>query len=364
MGLEKFRMRDDIKWAHPELEMCYELMAQSVGYQEVLLNDKLPLEERQEFAKHAEDGFKDYLPDYDWTRTKEYSAPGCIDEPDAPPVKLTVAFPREGKWRYKKNSPCILILPGGALTVCFRFTADIENWADKYGVPVATLVYRTIVDGYQYPAPVNDCEAAYNYLAEHAKELGISANKIILHGNSSGGHMTLALCHRLKKRGICPRGALAWVPVIDDRPLDQYRSQNINSAFWGGSNCPAMNRQYLGDLMGSMDVPPEAYPGRAKVEDCVGLPPTFIHAMINDCGLDQAMDYCSKLSAAGVYCELHAWGGSQHCSLSTSANVIDREDPTAEYAQLFNAVNEKNFIDMFEHDLRRPWTVEEFNAED
>ena len=40
---------------------------------------------------------------------------------------------------------------------------------------------------------------------------------------------------------------------------------------------------------------------------------------------------------------------------------MDKDDPTAEYAQLFNAVNEKEFKDMFENDLRRPWTVEEFN---
>lgn len=361
MGLEKFRMRDDVRWAHPELEMCYELMGQSVGYAEVLLNDKLSFEERQEFAAHAEDGFKAFLPDYDWSRVTEYAAPGCIDEPDAPLVKMLVANPREGKWRYKKNSPCILIIPGGGLTTCFRFTADIENWADKFGVPVATLTYRTLVMGAKYPDPVNDCEAAYNYLAEHAKELGISANKIILHGNSSGGHLSLALAHRLKKRGITPRGALVWVPIIDDRPMDQYRSLKINSAFWGGSDAAISARQYLGDLNNSVDVPAECYPGRATVEDCVGICPTFIHAMINDNGLDQAFDYTSKLSAAGVYCELHAWGGSQHCSLSTSANVIDKDDPTAEYAQLFNKVCEKEFIDMFEHDLRRPWTVEWFN---
>ena len=77
--------------------------------------------------------------------------------------------------------------------------------------------------------------------------------------------------------------------------------------------------------------------------------------------MDQAYDYASKLAAAGVYVELHNWGGSQHCSLSTAANVLDKDDPTAEYAQLFNAVNEKEFKDMFENDLRRPWTVEEFN---
>lgn len=96
MGLEKFRIRDDVKWAHPELEQAYALMGNSVGYAEVLLNDDLSFEERQEFAAHAEDGFKDYLPDYDWSRVTEYEAKGCIDEPDAPKVKVLVANPREG----------------------------------------------------------------------------------------------------------------------------------------------------------------------------------------------------------------------------------------------------------------------------
>ena len=176
MGLEKFRIRDDVKWAHPELEQAYALMGNSVGYAEVLLNDDLSFEERQEFAAHAEDGFKDYLPDYDWSRVTEYEAKGCIDEPDAPKVKVLVANPREGKWRYKRNSPCILIIPGGGLTTCFRFTAAIEDWADKYGVPVATFNYRTLCMGAQYPQPMNDCEAAYNFLTEHTKELNISAN--------------------------------------------------------------------------------------------------------------------------------------------------------------------------------------------
>jgi acetyl esterase/lipase len=146
--------------------------------------------------------------------------------------------------------------------------------------------------------------------------------------------------------------------------MDQYRSVRINSAFWGGSDQPAMVRQYLGKLADSADVPAEAFPGRATVEECVGLPPTFIHSMINDSGFDQACAYTSKLTAAGVYCELHAWGGSQHCSLSTAANIIDKDNPDAKYAQLFNAVNEKELDDMFQYDLRRPWTVEEFNEKD
>ena len=71
----------------------------------------------------------------------------------------------------------------------------------------------------------------------------------------------------------------------------------------------SLHASTLGSLI-TVDVPAEAFPGRATVEECVGLPPTFIHAMINDNGLDQTSEYISKLSAAGVYCEMHAWGGS------------------------------------------------------
>jgi acetyl esterase/lipase len=361
MGLEKFRDRDDVKWAHPELQAVYEMMSQSVGYSEVLLNDDLPREERAEFARQANENFKDIYPDYDWNRTKKYEVHGCPDEPDAPVFDLLVSEPEGGR-RYKKNSPCILIIPGGGLASCFCITTNIGVKSNKYGVPVATFNYRTVITGKGYPDTLNDCEAAYNYLAEHAKELGISPNKIILHGNSSGGQLCLALCHRLKKRGICPRGCLVWVPIIDDRPM--YRSNVINSAFWGGSDAATSNRLYLGKLCNQADVPPEAFPGRATVEDCVGLPPTFIHAMMNDSGLDPAMEYASKLTAAGVYCELHAWGGSQHCSLTTAAATVEPDEPADSYANIFNAVMDKEFKDMFEYDLRRPWTVEEFNEKD
>ena len=80
MGLEKFRIRDDAKWGHPELEVAYSLMGNSVGYAEVLLNDDLSFEERQNFAAHAEDGFKDYLPDYDWSRVTEYEAQWLVQQ--------------------------------------------------------------------------------------------------------------------------------------------------------------------------------------------------------------------------------------------------------------------------------------------
>ena len=355
MGLDKFRNRDDVKWAHPELEMSYQMMAQSVGYSEVLLNEDLPLEQRKEYAEHCEDGFKQFLPDYDWSRTTEYEAPGCADEPDAPAVKLLVAQPK-GKRRFRRNSPCILIIPGGALAVCLRFTAQIESWADRFGVPCATLKYRTIPEGAQFPAPLNDCEAAYNFLVEHAEELNISPNKIVIHGNSSGGHLSLALPHRLKKHGITCRGSVVWAPIIDDRPM--YYSSKVESVFWGNGSAALSARQYLGDLCGSSHVPPEAMPGRATPEECVGLSPVFIHAMTEDTGLSAALHYCDTLSHAGVYNECHAWGGTNHLALSMNSLYGDLDNDESDYTKAFQAVLDHEFEDLFRSDLRRPWVTD------
>ena len=49
-------------------------------------------------------------------------------------------------------------------------------------------------------------------------------------------------------------------------------------------------------------------------------------------------------------------------SLTTAAK-IDANDPDDKYAQIFNAVQDKEYEDLFKYDLTRPWTLEEFNEE-
>lgn len=354
-----FRDRDDVKWAHPELTACYDMMCQSIGY-ENMLNTDIPIAERKAMSDAIKAEFAKMAPPFTPGKTVQVECPGCIEEPDAPPVKMWIAQPKEAK--YKKNSPCVLVIPGGGLVTCFVESCGIEVLADRLGVPVAVCQYRCLPDGIQYPAPLNDCEAAYMYLVDHAKELNISPRRIVIHGNSSGGHLTLCLTHRLKRRGITPRGCMVWVPIVDDRPLPDYRSAAIDSKFWGGTDAANSATLYLGKLNNSVDVPVEAFPGRATVDDCVGICPTIIHGMTNDTGLDQQMAYFSKLTAAGVYTEFHSWGGSQHCSLTMAAYTVDLANPDAEYAELFRATCEKNYKDLFENDFTRPWTVEEYNA--
>ena len=350
MDLDKLDWRDDLKWSHPQLETMYGQMGGDIGYASVGLNDKLSDEERKKWADDTNEQLNALIPPMDPEYTRYFDVHGCPEEPDAPVFKLTVSIPK--KPRTKRKNSAILIIPGGGLCLCMGATSPTEVFANRYGVPVATFEYRTVIDA-PYPAALNDCFAAFLCLQEHAEELNINPDKIVLHGNSSGGHLSLALPHRLKKHGITCRGSVVWAPIIDDRPM--YYSSKVESVLWGNGSAALSARQYLGDLCGSSHVPPEAMPGRATPEECVGLSPVFIHAMTEDTGLSAALHYCDTLSHAGVYNECHAWGGTNHLALSMNSLYGDLDNDESDYTKAFQAVLDHEFEDLFRYDLRRPW---------
>lgn len=103
------------------------------------------------------------------------------------------------------------------------------------------------------------------------------------------------------------------------------------------------------------DVPPEAFANHATVEDCIGLPPTFIHTMEIDPGADPSMVYASKLLEAGVYTELHLWGGTNHVGLPSASE----QDPSSEYGRRYKNSVDSNLRDCMKYDLRREWLREQ-----
>jgi acetyl esterase/lipase len=56
------------------------------------------------------------------------------------------------------------------------------------------------------PSQVEDSYAGLNYIAEHATELGINTEKIVVHGASAGGGLGKSYSHR----NFCP----GWYPKI------------------------------------------------------------------------------------------------------------------------------------------------------
>jgi acetyl esterase/lipase len=66
----------------------------------------------------------------------------------------------------------------------------------------------------------------------------------------------------------------------------------------------------LGNRRGTAEVSPYASPARAT--DLGNLPPAFIDVGSAEVFRDEAVDYASRIWAAGGQAELHVWAGVSH----------------------------------------------------
>lgn len=230
-----------------------------------------------------------------------------------------------------------------------------DSWwtmADRYNCVLVAPRYRTAFQA-KYPGALNDLHAGYEWMLENAKELNINTDKIVLTGGSSGSNLILSLAHRLKRYGYRPRSCVAIASFTDNRPI--FRSSSFINNGWDGRSQWLSSMEYLGRDNVSAFNTPEMYPNYATPEECIGLCPTFIHTDSEDAGVDGCRDYASKLAMAGVYNELHCWGGSSHAELKGAAD----NDPTSEYGKRYQSVLDGNFLDCIKYDLRRSWIEED-----
>jgi monoterpene epsilon-lactone hydrolase len=83
--------------------------------------------------------------------------------------------------------------------------------ARRMGVRALLADYH-LAPRHPYPAPLDDCEAAYRWLLAH----GIPASDIALAGDSAGGNFVLALLMRLRAAGApLPAAAACLSPAAD-----------------------------------------------------------------------------------------------------------------------------------------------------
>jgi hormone-sensitive lipase len=73
----------------------------------------------------------------------------------------------------------------------------LRKWTTSLGVPVISIDYRLAPEN-PYPKALDDVWQAYNWILNYAEEeFGIQINKIILAGDSAGGHLAFGLTYLL-----------------------------------------------------------------------------------------------------------------------------------------------------------------------
>ncbi|MBC3193745.1 alpha/beta hydrolase [Pseudonocardia sp. C8] len=225
----------------------------------------------------------------------------------APDVALTVLSPAAAT----TDLPAIFYVHGGALVLGNRYMYidELLPYVAESAAVVISVGYRFAPE---HPAPgqVEDCYAGLTYTADHAAELGIDPERIIVLGISAGGGLGLGVSLLARDRkGPAPSHQVLVSPMLDDRMetpsstmLDGYPSDRNDIAFgW---------RAALGEQQGRAGVSPYVAPARAA--DLAGLPRTFIDCGGSDGFRDEAIEMAQRLSQAGVLVDLHLWGGGYH----------------------------------------------------
>jgi acetyl esterase/lipase len=221
------------------------------------------------------------------------------------------------------GSAALLWIHGGGMVVGTIDADDFtcKSWAKRYGCLVASVDYR-LAPEHPYPAHVDDCYAALQWLVAQVEGFGIDPARIAIGGASAGGGLAAATAIVARDRGEVPLCfQYLQYPMLDDRGETASTREITCPNIWNGTINAQAWAMYLGDRVGRADVPLYAAPARATLDDLRGLPPAYIDVGELDPFRDEDIGYATKLLQAGVPCELHVTPGAYHASEATVPNA-------------------------------------------
>ena len=210
------------------------------------------------------------------------------------------------------TGPGIYHTHGGGMIIGDRWAGVtmFAEWLLRYNAVLVSVEYR-LAPEYPDPVPVEDCYAGLLWTAEHADELGIDLDHLLIAGGSAGGGLaagTALLARDRRGPELCAQ--MLMYPMLDDRDATVSTRQIDGVGVWDrGSNLTGWNA-LLGDRRGTDNVSIYAAPSRAT--DLSGLPPAFIDCGSSEVFRDEDVAYASTIWASGGQAELHVWPGGFH----------------------------------------------------
>ena len=193
--------------------------------------------------------------------------------------------------------PCIVYFHGGTGVFCGIATHDglCRLLANSSGCRVISVGYR-LAPEHPFPAAIDDAAWVTRWIAEHASELDVDPERLVVAGDSAGGTIAAVIC-QLAARADAPRIALQVLlcPVTDLAEESESRRTLATGYFIERSTLEWAKGVYCA---GANLADPRISPLRAS--SFAGLPPAHIHTAEFDPMRDEGEAYANALAAAGV----------------------------------------------------------------
>ena len=165
----------------------------------------------------------------------------------------------------------------------------------SFGAVVVSPGYR-LAPFSPYPAAIDDCYAALVYMKEHAAELGMRHNQLMVGGESAGGGLCAAVCIRARDtKEVNIAFQMPLYPMLDDR--DTETSRDNHGRVWNtwknhfGWRCylRGADREWL-----------SPYAAPARVENMEGLPPAYTFVSTGEPFYAETLNYIRRLMDCGI----------------------------------------------------------------
>jgi acetyl esterase/lipase len=171
------------------------------------------------------------------------------------------------------------------------------------GLPVLLLEYRRPPE-HLFPAAADDAVAGYHWLLDQ----GFPASKIVVAGDSAGGHLTVGLLADLTRLRLpMPGAAVLFSPFLD---LHCTQLDDRDAARRDPFIPPARAREAAVVYAGPTDL---ADPRLTVLKGSKRRwPPMLIQVGDTECLLGDSERLATAMRMAGAHCELQVWPGQVH----------------------------------------------------
>ncbi len=183
-----------------------------------------------------------------------------------------------------------------------------ERRADELGLAIVSVDYRLAPEA-PYPAAPDDCEAAALWLLENAKsEFGVDPAKLLVGGESAGGHLSAVTALRMHRRhGYRFAGANLVYGLYDISGVPSHTAFDDRNVILNSANIDWFVDCFVPDAEKRRD--PDVSPLYADLE---GAPPALFTVGTLDPLLDHSLFLYSRWLAAGNEAEIQIFPGAPH----------------------------------------------------
>ena len=124
----------------------------------------------------------------------DFALPGAGGQP----VRARAYTPRDAR---AGALPAVMFMHGGGWVTGDLDTHDAtcRALANASGCKIVAIDYRRAPE-HKFPAGLNDCYAALQWLAAHAADIGVDARRIAVCGDSAGGNLAASLAIMARDR--------------------------------------------------------------------------------------------------------------------------------------------------------------------